>query len=300
MPRIGLVTVLFNSDEVLEGFFKSLSSQTFKDYYLYLIDNTPNGKTDFLIKQLTERFPVANYSHISNSQNLGVAKGNNQGIERSLAQGCTHTLLLNNDIEFEQDFLLKEMYQYATSNNEAIIVPKIYFYDTRKIWLAGGKFRKNRGTVHHVGIGDNDGPSYNKPGYFDYAPTCFMLINHTVFESIGLMDERYFVYYDDTDFIYRAVQKGFKVFYMPSLEVLHKVSNSTGGGESLFSIYYATRNRIYFLRKNFKGIQKINAMNFTLLTRGLRYLSYGKKQRAEMIRALKDGFGMELFPKGDA
>ena len=295
MSKVGLVTVLFNSDNVLEDFFKSISLQTLKDYHLYLIDNTPNAKTDALIKQLALRFPITGYSHISNSQNLGVAKGNNQGIEQSIARGCTHTLLLNNDIEFEQKFLFEEMYKYATDQQEAIIVPKIYFYDTRKIWMAGGRFNKNRGVVYHVGLGDNDGPSYNKAKHFDYSPTCFMLIDNDVFKKVGIMDERYFVYYDDTDFIYRAVQKGFMVFYMPSLEVLHKVSSSTGGKESLFSIYYTTRNRIYFLRKNFKGLQKIIAMSFTLATRAIRYLAYEKKQRSEMIRALKDGFGMELF-----
>lgn len=292
MPKIGLVTVLFNSDAVLEGFFKSLSAQTFKDYHLYLVDNTPNDKTTALLKNLISHYPIAAWTHICNEQNVGVAKGNNQGIEASMAVGCTHTLLLNNDIEFEQNFLLLEMYQYSIEHDEKIIVPKIYFFDSRKIWLAGGKFRKNRGTVYHIGIGDDDKPLYNKPAHFEYAPTCFMLIDNKVFRSIGLMDEKYFVYYDDTDFLYRAVQTGYKIFYMPSLQVLHKVSSSTGGGESLFTIYYSTRNRIYFLRKNFKGLRRIPPMFFTLLTRGVRYFTFNGKQRAEMIRALKAGFKM--------
>ena len=157
--------------------------------------------------------------------------------------------------------------------------------------------QKNTGTVYHIGIGDDDGPLYSKPAYFDYAPTCFMLIDNKVFKSIGLMDEKYFVYYDDTDFVYRAIRHGYRIFFLPSLHVLHKVSSSTGGEESLFSIYYSTRNRIYFLRKNFNNLQKIPPMFFTLVTRGIRYFTFRREQRAEMIKALKAGFKMEIKDK---
>jgi hypothetical protein len=223
---------------------------------------------------------------------MGVAKGNNQGIERSIADGCTHTLLLNNDIEFDQISLLQEMYDVSTLRNEPLIVPKICYFDSRRIWMAGGRIRKGRGTVCHVGNGAVDSPKFNQPAHFAYAPTCFMLIDNNVFREIGMMDERYFVYYDDTDFIYRAGRNGYKVYYMPSLTVLHKVSTSTGGGESLFSIYYSTRNRIYFLRKNFRGLMKAWPMAFTLISRVVKCVSFDRTQRAEMVRALRDGFRM--------
>lgn len=294
MPRLGLVTVLFKSDNVLEGFFKSLSVQTFTAYHLFLIDNSSNTTTDVLIAELADRYSIHDYSLISNDQNLGVAKGNNQGIELAIAQHCTHTLLLNNDIEFEQDFLLEQIYNHSVHNSEAIIVPKILYYDTRKIWMAGAKFRKWRGTVHHVGIDQQDGPSFNELLHFEYSPTCFMLINNDVFRSIGLMDEKYFVYYDDTDFMYRAYQSGFRILYLPSLTVLHKVSNSTGGGESLFTIYYTTRNRVYYLRKNFSGLGLLVPMVYTLLTRVFKFVSYQRAERLQMLKAIKDGFAMEI------
>jgi GT2 family glycosyltransferase len=297
MPKIGLVTVLFNSDNVLEGFFKSLSAQTFKDYHLYLVDNTPNATTDAIIKRLGEQLPVSDSTHIRNPNNVGVAKGNNQGIALSIASGSTHTLLLNNDIEFDQRNMLSDIYQYSVAHHESIIVPKIYFYDSRKIWLAGGRFSPMKGIAHHIGIGEDDGPAYDTPEYFNYSPTCFMLLDNKVFQSIGLMDEQYFVYYDDTDFVYRATQKGFKIYYMPSLKVLHKVSSSTGGGESLFSIYYSTRNRIFFIRKNFSGMNKVIALSYTLITRGIRWFIFDSKRKSEMVRAIQEGFKMQIAPK---
>lgn len=292
--KIGLVTVLFNSESVLEGFFKSLSLQTFKDYCLFLIDNSPNQTQTALINRLSVQYPVSSLKHIENSENIGVAAGNNQGIKLSIDSGCTHTLLLNNDIEFDQSFLVEEMYQYSLDHQESLIIPKIFYFDTRKIWMAGGWLRKRRGIVYHIGDGQEDGPKYNQSAYFNYAPTCFMLINNQVFQTIGLMDENYFVYYDDTDFVYRASVEGYSIFYMPGLHVLHKVSSSTGGGESLFSIYYNTRNRIYFIRKNFSFPDRIVPLTYTIVTRLVRYFLYNRKQRAKLMGAIRDGFNMKI------
>lgn len=289
MAKVGLVTVLFNSDSLLEDFFKSLSIQTFKDYHLYLIDNTSNDVTDKLIIKLAEKYKITSYTHVRNLDNAGVAKGNNQGIELSLSEGTTHTLLLNNDIEFDQPDLLEKMLADAEKNNEAMIIPKIYFYDTKKIWMAGGEFLP-RGTSIHIGEGDNDGLSYEIEEHFNYAPTCFILIDNHTFKTVGLMDEKYFVYYDDTDFMYRAFKKGINIKLLPQLHIYHKVSSITGGAESLFSIYYGIRNRIYFISKNFKGIYYSYAMAFTLAASVIKYLRYNKDQKERLLKGLKAGF----------
>lgn len=289
MPKLGLVTVLFNSDDVLEGFFKSITAQKFDNYHLYLIDNTPSPRTDKLIVDLLKLYPLTAYTHIKNSENYGVAKGNNQGIELSIAARCSHTILLNNDIEFHQENVFGSMFERAINNDEYIIIPKILFYDNRKIWMAGGKFINYKGTNLHEGEGNEDGPEYNQEKYFDYAPTCFMLIDNLVFKKVGLMDEKYFVYYDDTDFIYRAKNQGFKILYLPDLTILHKVSSLTGGSESLFSIYYSNRNRIYYIRKNFKGIQFLIAMTVTLVSRMIKYCLYDSKERQKLYQAVFDG-----------
>ena len=290
MAKIGLVTVLFNSDMVLPGFIESLVTQSFSDYHLYLIDNTSNDATDALLCKLVAQYNLSNYTHVKNEKNVGVAKGNNQGIELSIKDGSTYTVLLNNDIEFDQPNLLRDMISYAENNNEPIIIPKIYFYDTQKVWMAGGKFLMYKGSTVHVGEGDSDGAAYSKEAYFKYAPTCFMLLNNEVFERIGLMDEKYFVYYDDTDFIYRAYKNGFKVKLLPSLHVYHKVSALTGGNESLFSIYYGTRNRVYFIGKNLTGLPYAVSMFFTINTRFIKYLKFNKLQRVELMKGLDAGF----------
>ena len=87
--KIGLVTVLYNSVEVLEGFFQSLSKQTFKNFILYVIDNSPNDDALNEAKRLATIYNVPS-EFINNNANLGVAKGNNQGIELSLKNNCDY------------------------------------------------------------------------------------------------------------------------------------------------------------------------------------------------------------------
>ncbi|SFC31756.1 hypothetical protein SAMN05421747_10893 [Parapedobacter composti] len=298
-PKIGLVTVLYRSEAVLPGFFRSLSAQSFKDYHLYLIDNEPSRNSAALIQAMQVQYPVAGYTYIANDENKGVAHGNNQGIEHSLNAGCTHTLLLNNDIEFEQEHLLRDMYAHAVISGDRMVVPKILFYDSRKIWMAGGRLLKFRGYTTHVGGLKPDGPDYDVAGYFDYAPTCFMLIDNRLFEEIGLMDPNYFVYFDDTDFVYRAVKRRYRVYYLPQLVVLHKESSSTGGAISPFFTYYFNRNRIYFIRKNFRGLQRWIALSVTTLANLRNLIRYGRQSRRNLLNAIKAGWQLKPVHHSD-
>jgi GT2 family glycosyltransferase len=291
MAKIGLVTVLFKSDEVLEDFFKSISFQTHKDYVLYLIDNSVNDVTNNLIDQYLKQYPVTSCVHIKNEGNEGVAAGNNTGIHLALRDGCSHVLLLNNDIELEQDFVFERM--LSLSEKEDIIVPKIFYYSNRKIWMAGGYMDIQRALGVHYGDGKEDGPEFNSPKYITYAPTCFMLIKKEVFEKIGFMDEKYFAYYDDTDFVFRAIAAGIKMFYEPSVYVLHKVSSSAGTN-SPFYVYYSNRNKIYFIRKNFKGINKYFSILYTFFARIVFYFKYDKTRKKKLIEGLRDGFKIPI------
>lgn len=294
MSKVGLVTVLYKSDDVLEGFFKSLSIQSFKDYHLYIIDNSPSLNTEQLINQLTTTYPIQGLTYTKNKANLGVAKGNNQGIEQALLHQSEFVLLLNNDIEFYQEFLLTEMVNYALFEYEDLIIPKIFFHNSRTIWMAGGKLLQNKAIITHVGFEQEDSEKFNNKAYFNYAPTCFLLIRSTVFNKIGVMDEKYFVYYDDTDFITRAINASYKIFYMPTLEVFHRVSNSTGGGVSLFSIYYLNRNRFYYIRKNLTFPNRQFAFFYSFITRMLLLLKYNRIQRKDLLKAIKDGLNLPI------
>ena len=235
---------------------------------------------------------MKNVTLIKNTDNVGVAKGNNQGIELSLKNNCDYVLLLNNDIEFDDPGLISKMLSIARNRNEKLIVPKIYFFDSGNIWCAGGDVSNWTGTTTHRGEGEPDRGQYDTDGRVNYAPTCFMLIHKSVFEKIGMMDEKYFVYYDDTDFVWRANRSGFGIYYWAEGEVKHKVSSSTGGSASAFTTYYAQRNRLYFIRKNFGFSMKIISLCYYFITRLLVWKLFSKKLRKPFFSAVKDGLKM--------
>lgn len=245
--KIGIVTVLYGSEKVLPGFLLSLQNQTYRNFVLYVIDNKSPDNSVERFRQL-----IADCSFeailVENDKNDGVARGNNIGIEKALENDCEYVLLSNNDVEFNSttlELILKELILLGAD----MIAPKIYFYGTDKLWYAGGGFYKKNGHVKHFGYLEKDSIKYNERKEVKYAPTCFMLIRKNVFKEVGLMDEKYFVYWDDTDFVWRATKKEKKLWYTPLVTIQHKESSSTGS-QSNFSIYYLHRNFIYFTLKN--------------------------------------------------
>ncbi len=292
MPALALITVLFKSDDVLEDFYKSISIQSFKDYKLYLVDNSASDRSNQRIAECAKKYPLSNIEYINSGGNIGVAGGNNLGIKQALNDGCTHLLLLNNDVLIEQGHMFAQMMEL--SNKEDIITPKIFYFDTGKVWMAGGYMDYKRALGVHYGMNKQDAPEFNIAKHITYAPTCFLLIKSEVFKQVGLMDEKYFAYYDDTDFVLRAMRSGYRLWYEPSLYLFHKVSSSSGGDNSPFYIYYGNRNKIYFIRKNFKGFLKWMTLTYTLISRIIFYFKYDKQGKSKLIQAMKDGFKISV------
>lgn len=245
---IGVVTVTYNSAPFLRDFLRSCAQQTLKNYRVYCVDNNSTDDTlNILAGIQDERWRVTR-----NAGNVGVAAGNNQGITQALADGCEWILLLNNDTSFAEGFFQSLM---ATCVTQGWLtgVPKIYF-DTPAghIWYGGGGFDRWKGYAgYHRSIGTVDTGQCDVPGKIEYAPTCAMLVHGSVFHKVGLMDETYFVYFDDTDFCWRLWRAGVALGYCPGSTLIHKVGGSTGGGKSVFSAFHISRNRMYFLRKHF-------------------------------------------------
>lgn len=111
--------------------------------------------------------------------------------------------------------------------------------------------------------------------------------------DIGLFDEKYFVYFDDADWVYRYVEAGGGLLYDGKFLVEHKVSTSTGGNTSKFSVFYSTRNRIYFARKNYSKVWwGIFLLYFCILRAPMRWLTLDASLRSTYANAISEGFKM--------
>jgi GT2 family glycosyltransferase len=251
--KIGVVTVTYNSATVLEGFMKSVLAQSHDDFILYVIDNASRDQTLAILDRYTDpRIHIT-----ANATNLGVAEGNNQGIALATRLGCDFVLLLNNDTEFSAD-LFAIMLDGIDRHDAEMLVPKMMYFEPRDtIWCAGGYFKPWLGYVNaHCGEGESDRGQFDVARPVEYAPTCCMLIRSAVFGNVGMMDARYFVYGDDTDFCWRAMKLGVRLWYDPNGVLYHKVSSLTGGNQSDFTLQHATRNKVYFVLKNL-GVLKV-------------------------------------------
>jgi GT2 family glycosyltransferase len=245
-PGVGLVTVTYQSGEVLRPFLESVAAQTMQNRLLVIVDNDSRDET----REILGEQPNPSIRVVLNSANLGVAAANNQGINVCLEAGVEWILLINNDTELDPR-LCETLIAQAEANDCKVLVPAITYFDDRSaLWYAGGKFIWYKGGIQTRHL---HGPLPNAPELrvVGYAPTCCMLIHRSVFAQVGLMDEAYFVYWDDTDFCWRLRKRGIPIHFYTAALIAHKASWLTGGAQSPFSIRFYSRNQIYFLRKHF-------------------------------------------------
>jgi GT2 family glycosyltransferase len=173
----------------------------------------------------------------NDKENQGFAKGNNIGIKQALEKKADYILLLNNDTIVDPDFLKKLVEAGESGKQFGILGPVIYKYPTNEIHFDGGKINR----LYTKGM--------HQTGATDYITGACMLIKREVIEKIGLMDEDYFLYFEDVDWCLRARRAGYKCVVVPTSKIWHKVSSSAK--ENSFSyIYYHTRNGFLMAKKN--------------------------------------------------
>src|SRR6185312_14733308 len=274
--KVGAVTVTYNSGAVIDGFMDSFVRQSHNDLFLYVVDNASSDDT----LERIGKYRCENLRLIANTQNVGIAEGNNQGVRHAMDDGCDAVLLINNDTEFGIDLverLVSGFEQYGCG----IVTPKIVFYDRPNvIWSAGGGFNPARGyAAFHYGLEQEDAGNYDRPKLVQHAPACCALIRRDVFERVGMIDPRYFIYLDDTDFSYRALLADVRTMYLPDAKVLHKASSLTGGPESEICLRYRTRNQVYFMLKHLglmRSLFFIPAYQVWLLYRSFQQSEWSK------------------------
>lgn len=291
-PKLGLVTVLYNSPEVLDDFFLSLSFQDHTNYHLYIIDNSSIPEPLEKSRRLAGLYNIPVTFIDNKGNNVGVAAGNNQGIVAALNDFCDYVLFINNDLIFESPSTLSGLMETMEVDSLAMCSPLILNYPAKNIWYAGGCIDTMRAIAPHHDIDATYQPGMVKRSSYEYAPTCFLMVTAELLTRVGYMDEKYFAYYDDTDFLFRANQAGYLVELLPHIVIYHKVGSSTGGELSYFGAYHLARNRVYFIRKNIGGFKRYVSLLYSVLTRYIRSISASPELSKAIRKGISDGFKM--------
>lgn len=245
--RIAFVTVLFNCEKHLPLFFECMGRQHDDNFVIFVIDNASKDASLATAKALAQANNVP-CEFIANDENLGIAVGNNQGIESALGQGIGHIVLINNDIGCDHN-LVGSIRESAIANRHQAWTCLAYLGDTKERWYGGGTL--NYWLARGIHFGQARSARIKQPVAVSYAPTCLMYIRADVFARVGLMDKQYFVYYDDTDFCRRMLDAGIVLTYDPAVSFRHYVGGSSGGSLSDFSLRINTRNKFLYIRKHY-------------------------------------------------
>jgi len=223
-----------------------------------VVDNGSKDGTEKAIKNY--KLPNMNYRFIQSGANLGFAGGNNVGINDALKRKTDYVILMNNDLILQKDIVVKLVNFMNKNTDVGIASPKMYFakgYEFHKdrykesekgkvLWYAGGIIDKQNVYTSHRGVDEVDRGQYDKIEETDVANGACVIIKKEVFERIGLLDDSFFLYWEDADFSERVKHAAFKVIYYPDTWMWHKVSASTGGSGSPTNDYFLIRNRFYY------------------------------------------------------
>ena len=188
---------------------------------------------------------------IQTGGNLGYASGNNVGLRFVLSRGDGDFIwILNNDTVIAKD-ALEELLRCAESDIDiGMVGSKLLYYDKPNLLQAAGGCRLNPFLGNSVLIASNhrddgDWDNYLEP---DYISGASLLIKKRALEVLGLLDENYFLYWEDADWGARAVRKQYRLLYCPKSRVWHK-EGGTSGGINPTTDYYWTRNGLLFMKK---------------------------------------------------
>ncbi len=241
-PLVAVVVLNWNQEEDTTDCLVSLRAVTNVPLRVMVVDNGSHPES---VDRLEQRFREALFIRLR--ENKGFAAGNNIGIERALEEGASHIMLLNNDTLVEPAFL-RPLLNGLNSHEAGVVGPKIYYYpDATRLWFAGGVIDWRTGRLWHLGANEPDEGQWDKPREVDYITACCLLAPAKVFQEIGGLDERYFIYFEETDWNLRARARGYRCRYLPDARIYHKVSQAMGTGSPISDYYYA-RNRLLFFR----------------------------------------------------
>ena len=241
---VGIIIVNYCSEKDVLECVESLSASVCQDFRVYVIDNASPDGSGFALQ---EGLSGPRISITVLEKNIGFGGACNRGFDLVFSDGCDFALLLNPDT-IVRPSMLGELLR--ASGGVRVSVPlTVYNDDPGRVWYAGGSFDL-LGIPRHVGEGELLSSLELEDGSVSFASGCCMLIPRGVFERVGGFDEKFFLYWEDVDLSLRCADAGVEMVFVKSAKLLHKVSSSTGGEGSPLIYYYATRNRLYGIKKH--------------------------------------------------
>lgn len=288
-PSVYIIVLNWNNFQDTQKCLLELAKLDYPNYKVLVIDN---ASSDGSGRMLQKEF--VHYSFIFNDENTGYAAGNNLGIEKALRAGADYVLILNNDVIVNSPDFVDILVECLETNPQAgIIGPVVVDLDSQQTIPNCTRSRWWRIMAKLILPGR---PPANPPlGEARIITTiigCCMLIKRQVFETIGLFEDRYFMYLEEHDFCIRAAKRNFCVLYHHQVKLSRKINKAHS--YSTFNQYYRARNRFYMIRNNSQGLNRMIALALhflDLIWKIMLLLLKGKfHECGNILKGIFDGF----------
>ncbi len=284
-PKIVSIVLTWNSADTIEECLNSLDRSSYKTDII-VVDNNSSDKTrDIILK----KFPTIKL--INTNVNLGYAGGNNVGIAQAINKHAEYIFILNPDAKVHVDCVNQLLKRIQDEKDLAGVSPKIYHSGSNEIYFAGSLIHWHNGVTTQPGGADRG--QFNSTLYTERLSGCAMLLSVRAIKKVGIMDERFFLYYEETDWSISFQKAGFKLGLVVDALVWHKASSSTGGFLSPLYHYYMTRNKLLFIQKRRPLMLPLvillsslnNIYKLTIISK-----KYGLKKASLIMRAILEGY----------
>jgi GT2 family glycosyltransferase len=241
---VSIITVNYNQPKATIALLQSLKKQDTVGLEVILVDNASDENHE---AEFNNIYP--NLIFIRTKVNLGFAGGNNLGI--NIAKG-DYIFLLNNDTEVPENCINQLVAEFKKNKNIGLLSPLILYDDDKSVVQYAGYTSLNYLTARNEQIGQFE----KNVGQFDGITTetgfchgAAVMCRKTDLQKAGLMDENYFLYYEELDWCEKFKRIGKGIYFTGKTYIYHKESMSVGK-DSAIKTYFLTRNRMLFVRKN--------------------------------------------------
>jgi GT2 family glycosyltransferase len=245
IKEVAIILVNWSQKKLTEECLQILLNIDNKKFDIILIDN---DSKDDSVSFFKSKYPEITL--IVNAENLGFTGGNNVGMRHAVNLGYKYIYLLNNDTEVEVNFINEVLNVAGLDSRIGIVGSSVFYFEpSNVIWFSGGHANWLTGDMYDRRAGKIIDVDKSVAEEVDEVAGAGMLIKSEVLSEIGFLDERFFIYFEETDLCARAKRNNWKVVWCPKSIVWHKVSSSFGEASPIM-IYLMTRNRWLFMKKN--------------------------------------------------